>query len=309
MSSPTTRGGLRPAVNGYARSPVKPLIAMRIIELDSSPFYEITFLNAARRGGVETQRLPLLRGRVDRLPDALDALLITSDLQGVAPSLSAGGANALLGEILAEEYERLAAQGMVPLPERTGVILAGDMYSAPAGDKRGASGDVREVWLTFAAAYRWVAGVGGNHDRFGSQREHAAFCSQPGIAFLDGAALDLDGICIAGVSGIIGNPDKPGRRTEEDFIETLNRALDQSPDILVLHEGPSGSDGQRGNPVIRETVELGAVPLTICGHSHWDTPMASIGDGRLYRDTRPLQVLNVDARAVVLVAGARSSSA
>jgi hypothetical protein len=83
-------------------------------------------------------------------------------------------------------------------------ILAGDLYSAPGGDVRGATGDLRSVWSAFADAFAWVVGVAGNHDLFGSERE-----------------------------------------------------------------------------------------LVICGHAHWDSPLHEQRNGS--------QVLNVDARAVLLV--------
>ena len=44
---------------------------------------------------------------------------------------------------------------------------------------------------------------------------------------------------------------------------------------------------------IRGTIEAGAVGFTICGHDHWHEPLASYAHG---------QILNVDARVVVLVA-------
>ena len=97
---------------------------------------------------------------------------------------------------------------------------------------------------------------------------------------------------VAGVGGIIGNPGKAGRRSEDDFLDALNRAIDGRPSVMVLHQGPNGAPGQRGDEAIRETVELGEVPLTICGHSHWEQSLADIAGGA--------QVLNVDARAVIL---------
>ena len=271
---------------------------VRIVSLDRQPLAEIIFLNAARRGGVETQRLPIVRAEVERLPDGLSGVLVTSDLQGVAPDWAAQtGANALLGVVLASEVERLAMEDSERIPpvDEIGVVLAGDLYSVPKGNKRGASGDVREVWQTFGLAYRWVAGVAGNHDRFGSERDMARFRAEPGIAFLDGDAVELDQLTIAGVSWIIGNPAKPGRRSPDDFFDALGRAIDSEPDILVLHEPPEGGHDQRGNREIRELIELGEVPLTVCGHSHWDEPLAELAGG--------CQVLNVDARAVLLCPG------
>ncbi len=109
---------------------------------------------------MESVELPLLEGEVDVLPSGLDALILTGDLQGIAPSWSTGSTG-LLGVRLAEELVELSEQGVLPYPERTGVVLAGDLYSAPGANIRGASGDVRAVWEAFADAFRWVAGVQG----------------------------------------------------------------------------------------------------------------------------------------------------
>ena len=67
----------------------------------------------------------------------------------------------------------------------------------------------------------------------------------------------------------------------------------------MLHEGPRGGDQQPGNDAIRAAIEAGAVGLTICGHDHWRAPLAVPTHG---------QILNVDARVVVLVAPSPSSS-
>jgi Icc protein len=249
---------------------------MRILALDDEPLHELLYLEAAPRGGSATRRLPIMRGRVDRLPDGLDALLVTSDLQGVAPSWSSGGQSVLLGEVLAEQLERLAGEGLVPPMAAVGVILAGDLYAAPGGDKRGASGDVRDVWLAFASVCRWVVGVAGNHDRFGSDREARRFRDEPGIHLLDGDTVEVDGLRIGGVSLIIGNPAKPGRRSEDDFLASLQRVLDDEPDIVILHEGPDGDAGQRGNPQIRARLAAGTPALAICGHDHWHEPLAEL---------------------------------
>ena len=49
-----------------------------------------------------------------------------------------------------------------------GVLLAGDLYTVPALDRRGGSGDVTAVWRAFGDEFSWVVGVAGNHDTFGA---------------------------------------------------------------------------------------------------------------------------------------------
>jgi 3',5'-cyclic-AMP phosphodiesterase len=107
----------------------------------------------------------------------------------------------------------------------------------------------------------------------------------------DGDAVELDGIRICGVGGIIGNKRKPGRRPENTQRALLDRALDRGADVLVVHEGPHGSDHQPGHPLLRDVVEAAGVGLAICGHVHWHDPLAGHPGG---------QILNVDTRVVVL---------
>ncbi|MGL4609879.1 MAG: metallophosphoesterase family protein [Trueperaceae bacterium] len=264
---------------------------MAILELETKPFHRIQFMNAGKRGGTVSEMLPLLRGRVDKLPDGLEALLLTSDLQGVVNVWQPRGTR-LLGEALATEYAMLAEEGTVPWPEKTGVILAGDFYSAPGGDERGASGDVRAVWQAFAERFRWVVGVEGNHDRFGTSKERDALMRLPNVHLLENDVVKLDNIVIAGVSGIIGDPSKPARRDEVEFVAALELVLEESPDILILHQGPNGHKQQRGSDLVREILLLQPPKLTVCGHVHWEEPLARMGEDS--------QVLNVDSRAVLL---------
>ncbi len=120
----------------------------------------------------------------------------------------------LLGHLVAEELEILAEQGKIPPLKTTGIILAGDFYAKI--DKRGGVGDVREVWQAFSSRFRWVAGVGGNHDSFGKTPENIIeFQNEQGIHYLDGNTISVDDIRIAGISGIIGKSNKPFRRLEK----------------------------------------------------------------------------------------------
>lgn len=109
---------------------------------------------------------------------------------------------------------------------------------------------------------------------------------------LDGEITIVDAIRIGGVAGIIGTKQKPGRRPEEVQLAQLECVIASDPDIVVLHEGPCGDDSQPGHPVIRAMLEESRVALTICGHDHWQRPLAEHPSG---------QILNVDARVIVLV--------
>ncbi|WIG94734.1 metallophosphoesterase [Myxococcus sp. SDU36] len=267
---------------------------MRILKLEAEPLSLWPYLSAAPRGGAEIQNLPLLQGKVDALPAGLDALVVTSDLQGVAPRALLGGAVALLGEVLADGLASLSAEGMLPPLEHTGVVLAGDLFSDDSALVRGASGNVRSVWEAFGQQFRWVVGVAGNHDTFGTAREQARFFRQrPEQRMLDGDVVEVDGLRVGGVSGIIGRPDKPGRRDEEAFLRSLRDVLRQDPELLVLHQGPDvPGTRMRGSAAIRERLPARDDLLVICGHAHWDTPLVSLPAGP--------QVLNVDSRAVLL---------
>lgn len=205
------------------------------------------------------------------------------------------GASMLLGEALVFELLDL---DVLHTPARVGAILAGDLFSAPGADVRGASGDVRAVWEAFADAFRWVAGVAGDHDRFGSEKDERRLRARPNVHRLDDRWLDADGLRLAGLDHIIGDPSRPGRRDESAFLEVLARLLAADPDLVVLHEGPHGSGGRRGNATIRDVLERAdRPPLTICGHVHWDEPIAELERGA--------QVLNVDSRVVILTRGPR----
>jgi len=264
---------------------------MRLDTQTIQPIHYLRYLNAARGGGIESQALSFSTAKVTGMPEELDCLVLASDLQGVAPSWREGGANVLLGIQVAEELVTLADAGAIPQPERTGVVLAGDLYSAPGGDTRGATGDVRDVWHAFSESFRWVVGVAGNHDLFGTEKERQRVEALANVDILHGAIVERDGLSMGGVSYIVGNPKKAGRCEESEFFAALDLVLEAEPDLVVLHEGPTGDRGQRGSMAVRQAI--GAMPpsLVVCGHRHWDEPTANIGGS---------QIVNVDARVLLL---------
>jgi 3',5'-cyclic-AMP phosphodiesterase len=267
---------------------------MRVLSIYELPIHEIGYLTAAPGGvGIVEKQLPFLLGEADFLPNNLEAIIITSDLQGIDPKNQQ-----LLGYLVVEELEKLADTGTIPPLKNTGIILAGDLYAKR--NKRGGVGDVREVWQAFNRQFRWVAGVAGNHDSFGNtQEEIQAFKRSKGIYYLDGNIIKNGELNIAGISGIIsGKVTKPFRHNEKDFLRAIRELTKQSPDILVLHEGPDYPQEKLvGKESIRlelEKINSPNNPLIICGHSYWKVPMVVLENG--------IQVIKTDSRVIVLVA-------
>lgn len=263
---------------------------MRLLDRRAERLATVSYQAATPGGGTGSVQLAVERVRVDSVPDGCRAILAAGDLQGIAPS-PLGGQPGLLGIAVADYLEIWAGQGLLPPPSEVGVLLAGDLYSAPGADRRGASGPVADVWLAFVAAgCSAVFGVAGNHDEVTAAQVAAL---GPDVALLDGDRRHFGGLTVAGVSGVIGDPGRPLRRTEKDFHRAVKAAMTPLPDVLLLHEGPTGdSVDQRGNPALRALIERRAPALTLCGHVHWARPIAPLGSGH---------VINVDARVVVLV--------
>ncbi len=254
---------------------------MRIVSVDPQPFFRLRYLNAARGGGTESHLLPFHRGTVDVLPSPLAALVLAADLQGVVPD-PLTRESVLLGVAVVEALSQLE----VPPLETCGALLAGDLFSVPEANRRGGFGDVKPVWSAFSSRFRWVAGVAGNHD------DVTRVKNLPNTDVLDVNVVERDGLRVGGVGFIAGNPNKPGRRSEQEQLEGLELVIAEKPDVLVLHEGPSGPEGFPGNPDI--ATRTGAT-LTICGHVHW--PSARWSDDA--------SVVNVCERVLVLTAASR----
>jgi 3',5'-cyclic-AMP phosphodiesterase len=273
---------------------------MRIIKIEEAPLVELPYLNASRGGsGFNEESLSVLVGTVDRLPKGVDALVVTSDLQGREHfQFQSGPTLRLLGEWL----PKVLRESILPLigqpVEKVGVLLCGDFYTVPNLDKRGGSGDVTSVWNEFGDHFTWVAGVAGNHDTFGaSGSEPPKFRSH--LHFLDCNRKTICGLDIAGISGIIGDPKRAWRKSAESFERFLHLLASRPCDILLMHDGPDVAEhGYNGTPSIREALKHLDRPLVIRGHTHWDQPMAELQNG--------LQVLNVDSRVVLLTPAAQA---
>jgi Icc-related predicted phosphoesterase len=257
---------------------------LEILEIEETAVADLRYRNASRRGGTEVCHLVVERARVRGLPDTLDAIIATSDLQGIVPDPRTREST-LLGVAVAELLEELAFDEKLPLAQRTGVIMAGDMYSVPAANERGGFGSVAPVWSAFAGPFAWVVGVAGNHD------DVSDVARDERVVVLDGEDVRIDGLRIGGVGLITGNPAKKGRRAEDEQLELIELLASDGIDVLVLHEGPRGDDAQPGHPLVGALIEQHRVPLTICGHVHWPSALARHQHG---------QILNVDTRVVVL---------
>lgn len=269
---------------------------MKILNLKPEPIEVFDFLNAGRRPNqFYVDQLPVYLAEVDRLPDVLDAIVVTADLQGREefPDRQQSDQLRLLGEVLPEMLRpTLAGLGFSP-GANVSAILAGDFYTYPDLRGRGGNGDVTEVWHAFADEYVWVTGVAGNHDTFGESKRMSGARSH--VKFLDEDRVELSGLKIAGLSGVIGNPKKNFRRTQDEFLAAVEKLLSSETDILVMHDGPNAPGGCKGIQEVREIVEFTRPRLVVRGHSHWPTPFVELANG--------VQVLNVDATVVILKAG------
>jgi len=265
---------------------------MKIEAIDYEPFHMVHHKTSGfnpKGNGPRTRDLPFYKVYVDELPEGIEAIVATSDLQG----RETGGQNRLLGERISEELETLVSQG--DIPSIGAVLLAGDLYDYPDCHKLGGSGDVAPVWNAFSDAFPCVLGVHGNHDVITDENALQGDKGHATVA-LDGSRHDVNGLMVAGVSGIIGKPTKNQRKTPEAFYTLLDKVLDDSPDVLLLHHGPDNiSPRQRGDSNVRERFEKSnREGLVIFGHCHWDAEQMWVKQGLL-------DVLNVDGRVMVLM--------
>ncbi len=256
--------------------------------IDYFPYLNVGGGRKRMSSNIVRELLPIYEGTLNGLPDSLDALIICSDLQG---NVMEDDSIYLLGEVLPEKLlETLQNHHPEILPGRVGVFLCGDMYANL--QKRGGLGDVRTVWWSFREAFAWVAGVAGNHDEFGDHQDKKNFKRENGIYLLENESQEIDGMRVAGVGGIIGNPKKPNRTEKFDFLDMVEERMEENPEFLLLHEGPSVKEQNlMGNPDIREAIEAFPANFICCGHSHWKVHSATLSNNAT--------VLNADAKAFI----------
>ena len=270
-----------------------------IKEIADKPLANFNYLNAGRRPNCFfVDRLPVLRATVEGLPDSLDAIVVTADLQGRETANQTRkspntGQLRLLGEVLPEMLKETLDEIGAPSSGNIGAFLCGDFYTYEDLRGRGGTGDVNVVWHTFRDSYRWTAGVAGNHDTFGNKKKFRRPSFGEHCRYLDGDCVEFDKIKVGGVSGVIGNPAKNQRKTLVDYIENLELVLMEKPDVVLLHEGPDAPDeGYRGVEEITRVLEKYSPPLVVRGHKHWPKPLVELGGGT--------QVLNVEATVAIL---------
>ena len=178
--------------------------------------------------------LPIYLGEFNHQQAEVDFLIICSDLQGIVEQ---DGMYKLVGEELPDFLKLLINIELTKVENtRVGVFLCGDLYTNL--EKRGASGDVRNVWLRFKEQFDWVIGVAGNHDRFGNDQEAEDFKNTTGLFLLHQEDICQDGFTIGGISGIIGRGDKAHRVDEKVYLKSLDKLLKKELDFILLHESP-----------------------------------------------------------------------
>lgn len=258
---------------------------MRINDLDSQPIHSVPCAVLKRGGGSFRKELPVLRATVAGLPRELAGLLATADLQG-HDCQGNGRPRDLSGLVVAREIQHLQRQKQVPPRQALGIVLAGDFF---AREKRlGGLGDVTHVWQALRRG-RWVAGVLGNHDLLdlpAGDRE---------LRELDGRIVDLDGLRVGGVGGVVGNPAKPNRRPLPEFLYAVEAVVAKRPDLLILHQGPVPACGhsRKGLAELRGLLSrCGRELLVVFGHEPWSEPFEQL--------TPNVQLLNVHERVVLL---------
>jgi len=267
---------------------------LRVESLSTRPVVSIPYEYLESGIRVRHADLPVLTGTASGLPHGLDAIALTSDLQGVEPGRVTHGSPRPLGAVVAMWLDAMGAGGVIPGLALMGAILAGDLHVDTSLATRGGSSDVSPIWELFASSMKWVAGVPGNHDGFRTTESGAIKWNYAGKChLLDGAAMEVDSFRIAGLGGVIGRGDRPYRRPERGYLRALKQICSAGPDLLVLHQSPDGGEGgYDGSVPIRDCLESLTPRFVVSGHTLWPEPLAILKNGT--------QVLNVAGRAVIL---------
>src|SRR5690349_5006384 len=103
---------------------------MRISGIQAAPFHRQPYSLGDRDSSARCE-LPFIRAFVDALPESIDAILVSSDLQGF---VDADGRTIGLAQALPDAIQRLREGGQLPPQDRTAAILAGDLHARAGED-------------------------------------------------------------------------------------------------------------------------------------------------------------------------------
>ena len=268
---------------------------MKIVKIDEEPIEFFPYLNVKsgsshlpKEERIIERKFPIYKGYFEADNIDVKALIVSGDLQG---NVEENGEILLMGEVIPEFIDILIQLEFPNFDSsECGVLLSGDLYANL--EARGGLGDVREVWYEFREYFKWVTGVAGNHDAFGDKREEYNFRNEWNIKLLIRNSHEVDGLRIAGISGIIGKKGKHFRVPEKEFGQYMTRLLQRKPHIFLTHDAPA-YPGVLGRPFIRECLESGPATLNICGHAHWKNQhLVELDNGT--------QVLNTDGKVFIL---------
>jgi hypothetical protein len=260
---------------------------MKIEKFASSPSHSIPYTIGSNVDAV----LPFYSAVVDELPDGLDLIIATGDLQGVVRNDEHATGGAALGIELASTLVRLQREGALPQKDRTAILLTGDLQPSAGVE------DVTGVWFALSAACSWIAGVAGNHDAFDGISEPieaglAMLC--PNLFLLQEAIARIGSLVIGGRSGIASG-DRVGDLAclERDFASAVGALVQERPDIMLMHDGPNVAGTElAGWPAVRAAIEAAPPTLVFRGHDSWPRRMATLNNGT--------QVVNVEGAVALL---------
>lgn len=260
---------------------------LHIDKIDSIPIESIQYYTIPA-GEIEAEvfSLPIYSGTMDNLPSAIEAIIVTSDLQGIVKTKDE---NLLLGEFLADNLKIIFDLYFSEVDKKKVlVLLCGDLYTSLV--KRGDSGDPSEVWEKFSSAFGNVIGIAGNHDCFENGSKNLNDIEN--ICFLEKGIVKFKGLTIAGLSGIIGRSDKNFRMPEPEYLKALSELLVKDPDILITHLSPQIGSFQ-GEPKMTSLLERYSTTILFCGHSHWETNQPVFSKNGT-------EIINADAKVFIL---------
>jgi len=120
------------------------------------------------------------------------------------------------------------------------------------------------------------------------------FAARDRIHYLDGGTRTVDSMVVGGVGGIMGNPRKPFRREQGEYLGLVRSLAAMRPSLLVLHQSPAINEvPYDGSSSLTECLQNFPPVLVVSGHRHWAHPGCWTLDNGI-------QILNVEGRAVFL---------